>query len=127
MRWMVSNQQVDQIIGQRPCTQKHKCGQPGDARRGGMAAQFMRCLDHNTAPAALQIARRCVIEQISWQVEVADQLKLGQFLLHAGKTRPARVAAQCQQHRRYAARDLRGTISLRRTEQCVQLPAHHRR
>jgi hypothetical protein len=67
------------------------------------------------APAALQIARRCVIEQIRGQVEVADQLKLGQFLLHAGKTRPARVAAQCQQHRS-AAGHLRGTIGLRRTE-----------
>jgi hypothetical protein len=25
------DQQVDQIIGQRPCPQKHKCSQPGDA------------------------------------------------------------------------------------------------
>jgi hypothetical protein len=85
-----------------------------------MAAQFIRHLDRDASPAALQIVRRCVIEQIRWKVELADQLKLGQFLLHASKTRPARVAAQRQQHRRYAAGNVLGTIDLRGAEQRVQ-------
>ena len=48
------DQQVDQIIGEATGSQMDERGQPGDPRRVGMPAKFMRCLDRNAPPAALQ-------------------------------------------------------------------------
>ena len=89
------DQQVDQIVGQAASTQINKRGQPGAPRRIGMPAQFMRCLDRNAPPAALQFAGRSVIEQIGWKLDAADQLQFHQFLLHAGKAGPPWIATQC--------------------------------
>jgi len=71
-----------------------------------MAAQFMRCLDCDSPSAALQLPWRSVIEQISGQLHSTNQVKLCQFLLHAGKARPPRIATECQERHGRAALDL---------------------
>ena len=55
------DQQVDQIVGEAARAQIDKRGKPGDSRRIGMPAKFMRSLDCHSPLAALQIAWRSVI------------------------------------------------------------------
>jgi hypothetical protein len=118
------DQQVDQIVGEAARAQIDKRGKPGDSRRIGMPAKFMRSLDCHSPPAALQIAWRSVIEQIGWKVDTTDQFQLRQFLLHAGEAGPPRIAAQRQERRRRAAR---GVFTLGRAQQLVKTFADRRR
>ena len=50
-----------------------------------MPAQFVGRFDRDAATIALELVRQRVIEQIRWQLELADQLQLSQLLLHIGK------------------------------------------
>jgi hypothetical protein len=46
------DQQVDQIVGEAARAQIDKRGKPGDSRRIGMPAKFMRSLDCHSPPAS---------------------------------------------------------------------------
>ena len=118
------DQQVDQIVGEAARAQIDKRGKPGDSRRIGMPAKFMRSLDCHSPPAALQIAWQSMIEQIGWKVDTTDQFQLRQFLLHAGEAGPPRIAAQRQERRRRAAC---GVFTLGRAQQLVKTFADRRR
>lgn len=90
------DQQVHQIVGEAAGAQVDEGGQPGEACRIGMPAQFVRRFDRHAAPAALQIAWCGVVEQIGRQLDPPDETQLGQLVLHTGEAGPAGAAAQLQ-------------------------------
>jgi len=120
------DQKIDQIIGQRAAAQVDEGGQPGEPRRFRMAAEFVRRFDRDASPVALEVVGTHAIEQAGGQRNGADHLQLGQLVLDAGKTWPARTAAQPQQHgRRRGERLVRaGSVSsvgaIVGVQQCLQ-------
>jgi hypothetical protein len=59
------DQQVYQVVGQATGTQIHKGRQPGDARSVKMSAQVAWHFDRYAPPAALEVARRSTVKQIT--------------------------------------------------------------
>jgi predicted metal-binding protein len=63
------DQQVHQVVGQAAGAQVDECGQPGEARCIGMSAQVAGNLDRYALPAAFQVARRRLVEEIGGQLD----------------------------------------------------------
>lgn len=99
------DEKIDQVVGHSTAAQMDESGQPGEPRRLRMAAQFVRRLDRDSPPVALQIVRPDAAKQISGELDLADQLQLGEFALNAGEIRPPRAGAQLQEQAGAAADD----------------------
>ena len=93
------DQQVDQPVSERPTAQVCEGGKRRQPKRLGMPAKLVRSLDRDPLAIALDLVRPCMIEEIGWQPELADQIELGQLGLQAVDARPARIGAQMHQHR----------------------------
>jgi hypothetical protein len=90
------DEQIDQVIGQRPTAQMHEDRKPGEPGRLRMATEFVRGLGGNTPPIPLELMGKRAVEQTGRQLDLADQLQLGQFVLDAHQPRSAWIAAQPQ-------------------------------
>ena len=73
-----------------------------------MPAELIRGLDCDTPSIPIELMRKRAVEQTGRQLDPADQLQLGQFILNAGQARLARIAAQPQKQCRSSSRGLTG-------------------
>ena len=90
------DKKIDQVIGQRPAAQMHEGRKPGEPGRLRMAAEFVGGLGRDTTPIPFELMGKHAVEQTGRQLDLADQLQLGQFVLDARQPRLAWIAAQPQ-------------------------------
>ena len=93
------DEQIDQVIGQRPAVQMHEGRKPGEPGRLRMPAELVGGLGGDAPPIPIEFMRKHTVEQTGWQFDLADHLQLGQFILDARQARLAWIAAQPQKQR----------------------------
>ena len=93
------DEQIDEVIGQCPAAQMHEGREPGKPGRLRMPAEFVRGLGRDTTPTPFELMGEHAIKQTGRQLDLANQLQLGQFVLDARQPRLAWIAAQPQKQR----------------------------
>ena len=98
------DQNIDEVIRQRPAAQMHEGREPSEPCRLRMPAELIRGLACNPPPIALELMRKHAVEQIGRQFDPANQLQFGQLILNAGQARLSRIPAQPQKQCRRRSR-----------------------
>jgi hypothetical protein len=87
------DQNIDEVIRQSPAAQMHEGGEPSEPCRLRMPAELVGSLHRDTPLIPLELMRKHAVEQTRRQLDPANQLQFGQFILNAGQARLARIAA----------------------------------
>jgi hypothetical protein len=93
------DEQINQVIGQRPAAQMHEGREPGEPGRLRMPAELVGGLDGDTPPIPIELMGKHAVEQPRRQLDLANQIQLGQLVLDARQPRFAWIAAQPQKQR----------------------------